>query len=139
MYQQYYADQSGSGIPVFVGQRHQRGHGLGQTIGGLFQRFVIPFVAPRAKEVGKKILGNVVKTGMEVAGDVFSGKSAKEALKERGLAGIKRTISDIVRQSPTVGDRVNIATAPKGVSQSASKKKKKKKVVVKPKRKDIFG
>jgi len=34
----------------------------------------------------------------------FSGKSAKEALKERGLAGTKRTISDIVRQSPTVGD-----------------------------------
>ena len=124
MYQQYYADQSGSGIPVFVGQRHQRGHGLGQTIGGLFQRFVIPFVAPRAKEVGKKILGNVVKTGMEVAGDVFSGKSAKEALKERGLAGIKRTISDIVRQSPTVGDRVNIATAPRRVSQSAEKEEK---------------
>ena len=89
--------------------------------------------------MGKKILGNVAKTGMEVAGDFFSGKSAKEALKERGLTGIKRTISDIVRQSPTVGDRVNIATAPKGVSQSASKKKKKKKVVVKPKRKDIFG
>jgi len=63
---------------------------LGQTISGLFKRYVIPFVAPRAKEVGKKILGNVVKTGMEVAGDVFSGKSAKEALKERGLAGIKK-------------------------------------------------
>ena len=65
-----------------------------------------PFVAPRAKEVGKKILGNVVKTGLEVAGDVFSGKSAKEALKERGLAGIKRTFGNIVRQSPTVDDRV---------------------------------
>jgi len=45
-------------------------------------------------------------------------------LKERGLAGIKRTISDIVRQSPTVGDRVNIATAPKRVSQSAKKEEK---------------
>ena len=31
MYEQYYADQSGSGIPVFVGQRHQRGHGLAQA------------------------------------------------------------------------------------------------------------
>ena len=132
MYENYYADQSGSGIPVFVGQRHQRGHGLGQTISGLFKRCVIPFVAPRAKKVGKKILRNVVKTGMEMVGDVVSGSSAKESLKERGLAGIKRTITDIVRQSPADDNRVNIA-APK-----ARKKKKRRKVVVKPKSKDIF-
>jgi len=88
--------------------------------------------------VGKKILGNVVKTGLEVAGDVFSGKSAKEALKERGLAGIKRTFGNIVRQSPTVDDRDDIATAPKPSTRTASKKKKKK-VIVKPKRRDIFG
>jgi len=49
MYEKYYANQSGDGIPVFVGQRYQRGHGLGQTISGLFKRYVIPFVAPRAK------------------------------------------------------------------------------------------
>ena len=133
MYENYYADQSGSGIPVFVGQRHQRGHGLGQTISGLFKRFVIPFVAPRAKEVGKKILGNVVKTGMEMVGDVVSGRSAKESLKERGLAGIKRTITDIARQSPADDNRVNIV-APK----ARKKKKKRRKVVVKPKSKDIF-
>ena len=88
--------------------------------------------------MGKKILGNVVKTGLEVAGDVFSGKSAKEALKERGLAGIKRTFGNIVRQSPTVDDRDDIATAPKPSTRTASKKKKKK-VIVKPKRRDIFG
>jgi len=116
MYEQYYADQSGSGIHVFVGQRHQRGHGLGQTIGGLFKRFVIPFVAPRAKEVGKKILGNAVRTGMEMIGDVVLGKNISQSLKERGLTGIKRTISDIVRQSSTVDDSVNIATAPKRVT-----------------------
>ena len=140
MYEQYYADQSGSGIPLFVGQRYQRGHGhgLGQTISELFKRYVIPFVAPRAKEVGKKILGNLVKTGMGVAGDVFSGKSAKEALKERGLAGIKRTFGDIMRQSPTVDDRDDIATLSKPSKRTASKRKKKK-VVVKPKRRDIFG
>ena len=121
MYENYYADQSGSGIPVFVGQLHQRGHGLGQTISGLFKRFVIPFVAPRAKEVGKKILGNVVKTGMEMVGDVVSGRNARESLEERGLVGIKRTITDIARKSPADENRVNIA-APK-----ARKKKKKKK------------
>ena len=146
MYEKYYANQSGNGMPVFVGRRHQRGHGLGQTISGLFKRFVIPFVAPRAKEMGKKILGNVVKTGMEVAGDVFSGRSAKESLKERGLAGIKRTFGDIVRQSPSDNNRVDItaaaaaaAAAPKRSKHVAKKKKNKKKVVVKPKSKDIFG
>jgi len=133
MYENYYADQSGSGIPVFVGQRHQRGHGLGQTISGLFKRFVIPFVAPRAKEVGKRIMGNVLKTGMEMVGEVVSGRSAKESLKERDLAGIKRSITDIVRQSPADDNRVNIA-APK----AKKKKKKRRKVVVKPKSKDIF-
>jgi len=71
-----------------VGQRHQRGHGLGQTISGLFKRFVVPFVAPRAKEVSNKIPENVVKTGMEIVGDVVSGRSDKESLKERGLAAI---------------------------------------------------
>ena len=94
--------------------------------------------------MGKKILGNVVKTGMEVAGDVFSGRSAKESLKERGLAGIKRTFGDIVRQSPSDNNRVDItaaaaAAAPKRSRQAAKKKKNKKKVVVKPKSKDIFG
>jgi len=131
MYDNYYADQSGSGIPVFVGQRHQRGHELGQTISGLFKRFVIPFVAPRAKEVSKKILGNMVKTGMEMVGDVVSGRSVKESLKERGLAGIKRTITDIARQSSADDTRVKIA-APK------ARKKKKRREVVKPKSKDIF-
>ena len=142
MYEKYYANHSGNGMPVFVRRRYQRGHGLGQTISGLFKRFVIPFVAPHAKEMGKKILGNVVKTGIEVAGDVFSARSAKESRKERGLAGIKRTFGDIVRQSPSDNNRVDItaaAAAPKRSRQAAKKKKNKKKVVVKPKSKDIFG
>jgi len=132
MYENYYADQSGSGIPVFVGKRHQRRHGLGQTTSGLFKRFVIPFVAPRTKEVGKKILGNVVKTGMEMVGNVVSGRSAKESLKKRGLSGIKRTITDIANQSPTDDTESQHRCA------EARKKKKKRKVVVKPKSKDIF-
>ena len=31
-YEQYYANQSGSGIPVFYGALGQRGHGLGSMI-----------------------------------------------------------------------------------------------------------
>ena len=88
-------------------------------------------MALRAIEVGKKIQGNVVKTGMEMVGDVVSIRSAKESLNKCGLAGIKRTIADIARQSPADDTRVNIA-APK------KKKMKRRKVVVKPKSKDIF-
>jgi len=68
---------------------------------------------------------------MEMVGDVVSGRSAKESLKERGLAGIKSTITDIARQSPADDTRVNIVS-PK------TRKKKRRKVVVKPKSKDIF-
>ena len=123
-------------MPVYVGRRHQRGHGLAQTIGGLFKRYVIPFVAPRAKQLGKQLLGNVMRTGMEVVGDVAEGRNLKEAVKERALSGIKRTVGDIVSQSPFNVER-DTAKRP----TPAPKKKKKKKVTIKPgrKRTDIFG
>jgi len=87
-------------MPVFVSRHFQRGHRLAQTIGGLFKRFVMPIVAPAAKRIGKQILGNVAKTGMEVAGDAIGGRNIKEPLKDRGLAGIKRTVAEIVDQLP---------------------------------------
>jgi len=68
---------------VFVGRRYQYGHGLGQVIGGLFKCFVVPLVVPHAKQIEKQV-----------------GRGAKEAIKERGLSGIKRTVGEIVRQSP---------------------------------------
>jgi len=43
-------------MPVFVGQRRQRGRGLGQTISGIFKGYVVLFVATRAKEIGKRFL-----------------------------------------------------------------------------------
>jgi len=101
-YEDYYANQSGSGMPVFVGRRYQRGHGLGQSIAGLFKRFIVPFAALHAKRIGKQILRNVAKTGLEVVRDVAAGKYAKESIKERGLTGIKiscvsrRLISNVV-------------------------------------------
>jgi len=60
----------------------------------------MPIVAPAVKCIDKQILGNVAKTGMEVAGDVIGGRNIKEMLKDRGLAGIKRKVAEIVDQSP---------------------------------------
>ena len=68
---------------MFVGQRYQRGHDWDRRSADCSS--VTSYSLSH-----QKILGNVVKTGMEVTGDVFSGKSAKEALKERGLSGIKK-------------------------------------------------
>jgi len=34
-------------------------------------------IAPVVKRIGKQILGNVAKTGMEVAGDAIGGKTSK--------------------------------------------------------------
>jgi len=90
LYEDNYANQSVSGMPVFVGRRYQRRHGLGQSKAGLLKRIVVPFVAPHAKRIGKQILSNVAKTGLEVVGDVAAGKSAKESIKERALSGIKK-------------------------------------------------
>jgi len=52
LYRDYYTTQRGGGMPVFAGRHYQRGHGIGQVLGGLFKRFVVPQVAPRQKDLG---------------------------------------------------------------------------------------
>ena len=67
-YEQYYANHSGSGIPVFYGALGQRGHGLGSMISGFFRR-AFPFIFSGAKALGKQAL----KTGVNIANDVIDG------------------------------------------------------------------
>jgi len=78
---------------------------------------------------------------LEVVGDVAAGKSAKESIKERALSGIKRTVGNIVRQSPINFERSNNNVAKRPKTQQTVRKKKKKRVTVKPgrRRSDIFG
>ena len=49
-------------MPVFVQRHYQRGHGLAQTIGGLFKCFVMPIVAPATKRIGKQILDRFLQS-----------------------------------------------------------------------------
>ena len=51
MYEDYYTGQMGGNMPVFPGARYQRGHGLGNVIGGLFRRVVLPFLQRSTKDV----------------------------------------------------------------------------------------
>lgn len=89
MYEDYYIQQSGNGLPVFAGSRMQRGHGLGSMLSGLF-RSAVPMIKRGLATFGKHAL----KTGLEIAGDVADGKSFKDSAKERILPtilpGIKR-------------------------------------------------
>jgi len=46
-------------------------------------------VLPFFKAHGKQMLGNAVKTGMEVADDVLEGKSVKKICKKASSCGYK--------------------------------------------------
>ena len=89
MYEDYYMQQSGSGLSVFQGSRGQRGHGLGSMLSGLF-RSAVPMLKRGLATFGKHAL----KTGLEIAGDVSEGKSFRDSARDRIvptiLPGIKR-------------------------------------------------
>src|SRR4051812_33473332 len=78
MYEDYYMQQSGSGLPVFQGPRGQRGNGLGSTLCDLF-RSAVPMLKRGLATFGKHAL----KTGLEIAGDVSEGKSFRDSARER--------------------------------------------------------
>jgi len=103
MYEDYYSRQAGGQIPVFVGSRYQRGHGLGSVLGGIFRRFIVPLF----KTHGKTLALDALRTGMDVADDVLgSGRSFKESVKKRVPEGIKRTAESLIHQSGSgVGGR----------------------------------
>ena len=90
-YEDYYVTQVGGGLPVFVGARVQRGHGLGSLFGGLI-RSAMPLIKRGALALGKGAL----KTGLGVAGDVLSGQSIKSSAKRR----LKETGKDMVSKMP---------------------------------------
>ena len=91
MYEDYYAKQSGGAMPVFVKTKHQRGHGLGSMLSGLFRNVVLPFLK---RNVGS-LAGNVLKTGARVLDDVVRGKSLKDTVRKRIPEAIKAAARDI--------------------------------------------
>ena len=94
MYEDYYARQNGGEMPVFVGARTQRGHGLGSILSSLFRR-ILPFVKSGAKFLAPRVL----KAGMQITDDVVAGKSFKESAKERIPTAIKEAMPNLNFQS----------------------------------------
>jgi len=89
-------DQSGNGMPVFVGGRGQAGHGLGSMLSSLF-RSAFPMIKRGLATFGKHAL----KTGLEIADDMVQGESFKNSATKRVPDGIKRfaTSANFINQS----------------------------------------
>ena len=124
MYDRYYSAQKGGDIVPYVGRRRQRGHGLGSIVGGLFRRFVVSFVRSNAKTVG----ANLLRTGADIARDVFTGRKLTEAAKAHLPSGIKRTVQSLQWQSR--------GEPPK---KRATPKRRKKVIAKKGRGRDIFS
>lgn len=89
-YENYYKNQVGTGMPIFIGSRNQRGHGLGSVLSGLF-RSAAPILKKGLSTLGKSAL----KTGISIAGDVLEGKNAKESARLRASQGIKNLAREV--------------------------------------------
>lgn len=85
LYDDYYTQQVGHGLPVFVGGRSHRGYGLGSILAGI-GRSVVPLL----KKGGKALLKEGARTGLRVAHDVLSGESVGSSLKRQASQGGKR-------------------------------------------------
>jgi hypothetical protein len=122
-FEQYYVNQCGGGLPVFVGARMQRGHGIGSIFSGLF-RSIFPIIKRVAPVIGKKAL----QTGVNIISDVAAGQSFKEAAKTRVTDAINEGINSFM---PSGG-----AQSGSGVRQKRTRRGKKK---AKKRKLDIFS
>lgn len=88
-YQHYYSHQAGSGVGiVYKGVPHQRGHGIGSFLGGLF-RSVLPLLSNGFRTVGKEALN----AGVGLLSDMMNSHPMEESIKSRfkdASANLKR-------------------------------------------------
>lgn len=98
LYEDYYVNQVGHGLPVFVGGggRRYRGHGFGSLLAGI-GRAVVPLL----KKGGKALLKEGARTGLRVAQDVMSGQRLGSALKQRAGQSGKRLLKQVLSPSPS--------------------------------------
>ena len=104
LYEDYYNNQVGHGLPVFVGGRSIRGHGLGGLLAGI-GRAVVPLL----KKGGKALLKEGARTGLQAAHDVLSSSSSSStssrrrvgsALKQRSGRAVKRLLNQALGGGP---------------------------------------
>ena len=137
LYEDYYSNQVGHGLPVFVGGRSIRGHGLGSLLAGI-GRAVVPLL----KRGGKALLKEGARTGLQVAQDVVSGRRFDTALKQRSRQAGKRLLNQATgggggakrRRIKTSRARGGKQSGPRKTKQQHQKQRRQQK-----QRPDIFG
>ena len=117
MYEEYYLNQTGSGLPGFVGARYQRGHGLGNMLRSL-SRIVIPFIKKGVGKIGKQ----AVKSSMDIAHDAMLGKNIKAAAKKRVSDGLRELVTQKGRGGPP-GERIKKMKRESGYKRKATSSK----------------
>ena len=107
--------QHGYGMPVFVGRRMQRGHGLGGVFASLAKNILLPAV----KNIGTALITSGLQKTTRAIEDVGQGKSIKTAFKDQFASapgsivrsGAKRAASvlnELAGVSTTKKHKVNI-------------------------------
>lgn len=93
-FEDYYATQTGKGLPYYRGTVLQRGHGIGGFFAKLF-RSAMPLLKSGAKSVGKEVL----RTGTMIASDMLSGENFKSSLKTRAKETGKKLARKAVQKA----------------------------------------
>jgi len=89
MYQDYYTGkrQFGSGnMPVFVGAKYERGHGLGNIFSGLLRNILLPLIKGNAPSWA----GKVAKTRLNLVHDASRGVPFKQSVKRQVPKALKK-------------------------------------------------
>lgn len=120
--------QSGHG--GFVGQRFQRGYGLGSLFSSMLRS-----ILPLARKVGKKVAKQALKTGVLVADDIAHGADLDESLKMRGKSSVAQLAAEALRAMQRNQKGSGVGVRPRGPAKgikrvrnkpTTNKKKKKR-------------
>lgn len=130
-YEHYYSHQAGSGIGiVYKGVPHQRGHGIGSFLGGLF-RSVFPLLSSGFRTVGKEALN----AGVGLLSDMINSHPMDESIKHRfknASSNLKRKADEKIDSLMSGSgykmkrERRERTIAPKALRGRTTKKSKKK-------------
>ena len=115
-------------MPVFVGKRIQRGHGLGGVFASLAKNILLPVV----KNIGTALITSGLQKTTRAIEDVGKGKSIKAAFKDQFASAPKAMLKSGTKRAANVLNQVAHADEPKP---------KKRKVVKRAnvrRRRDVF-
>lgn len=119
-FEDYYAGQTGNGLPCYRGAVLQRGYGIGGFFAKLF-RSAMPFLISGAKAVGKEAL----RTGTMVANDVLSGENFKSSLKTRAKETGKKLARKAIDKADEMIGRGKLKRKRKAANRLISSKARK--------------